>query len=188
MNFKVNKYNCFYGLLIIITITSCQPILKAPAAALMSTTLSTPKIDTINNYPLADYNLQVTDLDGIIVKMNNYRGKVIFLNFWATCCMPCVAELPSINKLYQEFKTEDIVFLLISNESIEKVKSYKQRKNYEVPFHIQNENSKIPTMYYSPGIPTTFIINKKGEIIKASSGAEDWDDKEFVETLKELVQ
>ncbi|MDG1476608.1 MAG: TlpA family protein disulfide reductase, partial [Vicingaceae bacterium] len=63
-----------------------------------------------------------------------------------------------------------------------------KRKNYEVPFYIQDENSKIPTMYYSPGIPTTFIINKKGEIIKASSGAEDWDDKEFIETLKELVQ
>ena len=169
---------------------NCQPVLKAPVAALMSTTLPTPEIDTVQseNYPTANYNLQVTDLDGNTVKMTNYRGKVIFLNFWATWCMPCVAELPSINKLYNQFKNEDIVFLLISRESPEKVKSYQQRKKYDVPFYIDDEHSNIPKMYFSQGIPTTFIINKKGKVIKASSGAEDWDDKEFVETLKSLVK
>lgn len=177
-------------ILIALIVTNCQPIFKAPAAAIMSTTLPTPKIDTslTNDYPIADYNLQVTDLDGNMVKMGDYRNKVVFLNFWATWCMPCVAELPSIDKLYHQFKNEDIVFLLISNENLEKVKNYKQRKNYDVPFYIQDEKSIIPDIYYSPGIPTTFIINKKGEIIKASSGAEDWDDKEFVETLRELVR
>lgn len=169
---------------------NCQPVLKAPVAALMSTTLPTPEIDTVQseNYPTANYNLQVTDLDGNTVKMTNYRGKVIFLNFWATWCMPCVAELPSINKLYNQFKNEDIVFLLISRESPEKVKSYQQRKKYDVPFYIDDEHSNIPKIYFSQGIPTTFIINKKGKVIKASSGAEDWDDKEFVETLKSLVK
>lgn len=169
---------------------SCQPILKAPAAAIMSTTLPTPEIDSLNtdNYPIADYNLQVTDMNGNLVKMSNYKNKVIFLNFWATWCMPCVAELPSINKLYNQFKNEDIVFLLISDENIEKVKNYKDRKKYDVPFFIQDENSIIPKIYFSPGIPTTFIINKKGEIIKASSGAEDWDDKEFIDIVQKLVQ
>tara|TARA_B100000809_G_C15112950_1_gene521311 strand:+ start:794 stop:1381 length:588 start_codon:yes stop_codon:yes gene_type:complete len=169
---------------------NCQPVLKAPVAALMSTTLPTPEIDTVQskNYPTADYNLQVTDLDGNTVNMRNYRGKVIFLNFWATWCMPCVAELPSINKLYNQFKNEDIVFLLISRENPEKVKNYQQRKKYDVPFYIDDEHSNIPKMYFSQGIPTTFIINKKGKVIKASSGAEDWDDKEFVETLKSLVK
>jgi len=175
---------------IALILTNCQPILKAPAAAIMSTTLPNPEIYAVQskNYPKAAYNLQVSDLDGNTVKMSAYRGKVIFLNFWATWCMPCVAELPSINKLYNQFKNEDIVFLLISNENIDKVKKYKQRKNYDVPFYINDENSNIPKMYYSRGIPTTFIINKKGQVIKASSGAEDWDDKEFIETVRELVQ
>jgi len=175
---------------IALILTNCQPILKAPFAALISATLPTPDIDTVQskNYPTADYNLQVTDLDENTVKMSNYRGKVIFLNFWATWCMPCVAELPSINKLYNQFKDKDIVFLLISNENIDKVKKYKQRKNYDVPFYINDENSNIAKMYYSRRIPTTFIINKKGQVIKASSGPEDWDDKEFVETVRELVQ
>jgi thiol-disulfide isomerase/thioredoxin len=185
-----NKVGYSTLVLFVLIMSNCQPILKAPAAAIMSTTLPTPQIDSVvnNNYPMADYNLQVTGLNGGLVKLNNYKGKVIFLNFWATWCMPCVSELPSINKLYKQFKNEDILFLLITNENIEKVKKYKQRKSYEVPFFIQDEKSIIPNIYYSPGIPTTFIINRKGEIIKASSGAEDWDDKEFVETLRELVR
>tara|TARA_B110000459_G_scaffold60210_1_gene67446 strand:+ start:1162 stop:1335 length:174 start_codon:yes stop_codon:yes gene_type:complete len=57
-----------------------------------------------------------------------------------------------------------------------------------VPFYINDENSNIPKMYYSRCIPSTFIINKKGQVIKAISGAEVWDEKEFVETVRELVQ
>ena len=166
----------------------CQ-VLKEPAAKVMSASLPTPEIDSSqNNLPKANFNLQVKGLDGNVIDMENYRGKVIFLNFWATWCMPCVAELPSINKLYSQFKEEEIAFLLISNEALEKVKNYHERKEYDVPFHIQDSTSNIPQMYHSPGIPTTFIINKEGRIIKASSGAEDWDDEAFVETLKEILK
>ena len=169
---------------------SCQPVLKAPAATIMSATLPTPQIDTtdsVEKLPIADFKLKVKDLDGNIINMEAYRGKVIFLNFWATWCMPCVAELPSINKLYKEFKGGNIAFLLISNEQIEKVKRYHERKGYEVPFHIIDADGIIPKQYYSRSIPTTFIINKEGRIVKATSGAEDWDDNEFVETLKKML-
>ncbi len=176
--------------LLLFSLSNCQPILKAPAATIYSATLPTPEIDTtnLNQYPKADFDLKVSDLEGNTLNMQDYKGKVIFLNFWATWCMPCVAELPSIEKLYIQFKEKDIEFLLISNEDPKQVRSYKHRKNYSLPFLIENEASEIPNMYNSPGIPTTFIINKKGEIIKASAGAEDWDDKEFVETLNRLIK
>ena len=170
-----------------ISLWQCQPILKAPAAAIMSTTLPTPSIDTAINYPRADFNLTIKNLDGELVKLSDYRGKVIFLNFWATWCMPCVAELPSINKLYAELKDENIEFLLISNEQLEKVKTYRTRKDYEIPFHIIDEDGQIPNIYFSPSIPTTFIINKKGEIIRKSFGAEDWDDEAFIKEIRELL-
>ncbi len=176
-------------ILLILGLWNCQPVLKAPAATIYSAALPTPEIDSTNidKYPMADFNLKVSDLNGKPIIMEDYRGKVIFLNFWATWCMPCVAELPSIDKLYNEFKDDNIVFLLISNEKSEKVKSYKTRKGYDVPFVIQDSTSKIPRMYYSRSIPTTFLINKEGKVVKASSGAEDWDDKEFVETLKKML-
>ncbi|NQX98333.1 MAG: TlpA family protein disulfide reductase [Flavobacteriales bacterium] len=179
----------YFLISLFLVLTNCQPVLKAPVATLYSATLSTPVIDSaqIKKYPMADFNLHVSDLDGNPINMENYRGKVIFLNFWATWCMPCVAELPSIDKLYKEFKNENIEFLLISNENPEKVQHYKTKKKYEVPFLIQSSTSQIPQMYYSPGIPTTFIINKEGQLIKASTGAEDWDDKEFITTLKKLL-
>jgi thiol-disulfide isomerase/thioredoxin len=183
---RINQYTLltllFFGL------WSCQ-IFKEPAAKLMSTTLPTPEVEVkkANNLPNADYALRVKDLEGNIINMEDYKGKVIFLNFWATWCMPCVAELPSINKLYLEFKNDDVAFLLISNEQAEKVKNYHTKKAYDVPFHIIDNDGIIPSLYEHQGIPTTFIINRDGKIVKASSGAEDWDDDEFIEAINEML-
>lgn len=176
-------------LLITVFLIQCQT-LKEPVAAIMRGSLPPPEIDSVeteSSLPLADYNLRVTDLEGKQINMEDYRGKVIFLNFWATWCLPCVAELPSINKLYLQFKEEDVKFLLISNESSDKVNRYHERKKYEVPFHLEDSTSFIPIMYHSRGIPTTFIISKEGKVVKASSGAEDWDDDEFVKALKKML-
>ena len=171
----------------IICLWKCQ-VFKEPAAVVMSTTLSTPEIEENedDNLTEADFNLLVKDLEGNLVDMNNYKGKVIFLNFWATWCMPCVAELPSIDKLYSQFKN-DVVFLLISNESFEKVKTYHSKKGFEVPFHVIDDSGKIPNLYYHESIPYTLIINKNGKIVKTSVGAEDWDDDDFIKELKELL-
>jgi len=165
----------------------CQ-VFKEPAATVMSATLNTPEIEEKedNKLPSADFNLRVKDLNGNMVNMEDYKGKVIFLNFWATWCMPCVAELPSINNLHNQFK-EKVIFLLISNEELAKVKSYHTKKNYDVPFQVIDAEGFIPQQYQHEGIPTTFIINKAGKIVKASSGAEDWDDDEFIETLKKML-
>jgi peroxiredoxin len=179
-----------YLSVIALTLWKCQPILKAPVAAIMSATLPTPEIDTTTNkhsFPKADFNLYVKDLKGKIINMSDYRGKVIFLNFWATWCMPCVAELPSINKMFLELKDENIAFLLISNEAIEKVKAYHSKKDYQIPFHIIDDEGNIPNIYFSPSIPTTFIINKEGNIIRKSFGAEDWDDAAFIDELRKLL-
>lgn len=170
---------------------NCQPILKAPVATVMSATLPNPEIESTKNEnesPLADFKLRVKDLEGNIINMADYKDKVIFLNFWATWCMPCVAELPSINKMYLSLKNKDIAFLLISNEQPEKVKHYHERKKYDVPFHIIDKDGFIPQQYYSRSIPTTFIINKKGRIVKSTVGPEDWDDEKFIETINALIE
>jgi thiol-disulfide isomerase/thioredoxin len=178
-----------YIFIIILSLIVWQcKLFKEPAAAVMSTTLGTPEIEEKEEDKLveADFNLVVRDLDGNLVKMSDYKGKVIFLNFWATWCMPCVAELPSIEKLHSQFG-DDIAFLLISNESIDKVRAYHEKKDYKVPFHVIDDDGKIPNLFYYESIPTTHIINKNGKIVKSSSGAEDWDDDDFIEELKKLL-
>jgi len=173
-------------LALFITLWKCQ-VFKEPAAKVMSATLPTPEIEEeADNLVDADFNLQVRGLDGEMVNMEDYRGKVIFLNFWATWCMPCVAELPSIDNLHAQFK-DDVAFLLISNESLEKVKSYHTKKEYNVPFQVVDEQSTIPKLYYHESIPYTLLINKEGKIVKSSFGAEDWDDDDFIEELKTLL-
>lgn len=172
---------------LLFSLFKCQ-LFKEPAAKVMSTTLPTPEIkDEQQDLVDADFNLQVKNLAGETVNMLDYKGKVIFLNFWATWCMPCVAELPSINKLYEQFK-DDVAFLLISNESLEKVKSYHSKKGYDVPFHVSDESSTVPRLYYHESIPYTLIINKEGKIVKSSLGAEDWDDKEFIAEVEQLLK
>lgn len=193
---KVNKLTSKLAFLYLAFFISCQ-VLKEPAGKIMSSSLPAPELETASsevtetiakpNYPLADYNLKVKNLDGSYVNLAEHKGKVIFLNFWATWCLPCVAELPGINKMYNQLKDENIVFLLISNESTEKVAKYKERKKFDVPFHIIDSTGYIPRMYQSPSIPTTFLINKNGEIIRASAGAENWDDEAFITELKKLL-
>ena len=182
---KIIYYTVFIILFLILW--KCQ-VFKEPAAAVMSTTLGTPEIEEAeeDKLPDADFNLTVKDLDGNLINMKDYKGKVIFLNFWATWCMPCVAELPSINNLFNQFK-DDVVFLLISNESLEKVKSYHTKKEYKVPFHIIDNEGKIPNLYYHESIPYTVLINKNGKIIKTTVGAEDWDDEDFIIELKKMI-
>ena len=182
----------FYSVLIVLvlSLSNCQPVLKAPAAAIMSTVLPTPEIDTTinqNRYPETDFSLRVKDLNGNTVNMSDYKGKVIFLNFWATWCMPCVAELPSINKLYLELKDENIIFLLISNEDPDKVRRYQTKKGYQIPFQISDNDGHIPDLFYSRSIPTTFIINKEGRVIRKSLGPENWNDDEFILELRKLL-
>ena len=101
--------------------------------------------------------------------------------------MPCVAELPSINKLYLELKNENIEFLLISNEPVKKLKEYHLKKDYQVPFHIIDNEGNIPDIFFSQSIPTTFLINKEGIIIRKSMGAEDWNDEDFIESIRKIL-
>lgn len=183
---KIIQYIVLFTISLVIW--KCQ-LFKEPFAAIMSKTLPSPIINSSNteNFPLADFNLNVKDLEGNIIKMSDYKGKVIFLNFWATWCMPCVAELPSINNLYKELKDENIAFLLISNEQLEKVKDYHSKKDYQVPFHTIDNEGNIPHTFSTQSIPTTFIINKEGKIIRKSMGAKDWNDPQFIKDIRKLL-
>lgn len=165
---------------------SCQ-VLKEPAAGIMRMTL--PEVtqeERSSNLPKADYQLRVKDMDDNIISMEAYRGKVIFLNFWATWCMPCVAELPNINKLYEKYSNE-VAFLLISDEPLEKVKKYHQRKKLSVPFYVIDQMGYVPAMYHHSALPTTFIINKQGELVRASSGAENWNSDTAIQLFDQLL-
>ena len=134
--------------------------------------------------PEADYSLQVRNREGKLVKMEDLKGKVIFLNFWATWCPPCIAEMPGIDALSQNMEKEKVVFLMVSlDKSFEKAKAFRNRKNFS--FDVHELAGDLPGMYQSQAIPTTFVISAEGKLVFSHKGMADYNTQEFQEFLME---
>lgn len=135
--------------------------------------------------PKASFKMELINSQGEKVNMEQFRGKVIFINLWATWCPPCIAEMPGINNLYNKVQGEDVVFLMISlDKDFNKAKRFNEKKGFD--FEIYQVNGGIPEMYYSQSIPTTFLINANGELALTHTGMADYDTAEFQEYLKSL--
>jgi peroxiredoxin len=116
----------------------------------------------------------LNDLNGKKVTLSQLRGKVVILNFWSIWCGPCLAEMPSLNKLYLEFKDRGLVVIAVAEDPAEKpVKSYIQDKNIEYTI-LMDKDKKVYFKYSLFGIPVTFLIDKKGMIAEKFIGERDW--------------
>lgn len=132
-----------------------------------------------------DFTLKT--LKGGTVNLKDYRGRLIFLNFWATWCGPCRAEMPSMQRLWEEFKEEDFVILAINiQEESKLVSSFMNERGLSFPV-LLDEKGKVARSYGIRGIPTTFFLNPEGEIIGKAVGARDWDSEESFQLIEELL-
>jgi thiol-disulfide isomerase/thioredoxin len=123
---------------------------------------------------------KLTDSSGAIYTLNDFSGKPVFINFWATWCPPCRAEMPSILELMK--KTGDnATFIFITNESPEKVEPFLKKQGWDLPVYYPAENA--PKVFQAKSLPTTVVISKNGEIIHRSEGMRDWDNDKAVELL-----
>lgn len=134
-----------------------------------------------------DYYWELININGNKVNLKDYQGKVIFLNLWATWCPPCVGEMPGIQELYDTFKdNEDVVFLLVSNESTEKVNTFIEKKSYTFPVYTTEYQS--PKVFLSQSIPTTFVISKDGKIKIKETGAVNWGGSKMESIINDLIK
>jgi len=116
---------------------------------------------------------------------SNVRDDVVFLNFWATWCPPCVAELPEIEKLYEKWG-DKVVFMLATTESPEVVKAFMDKHGYVLPvFYIGTEP---PRKLAHSSLPTTFIIAQDGTIVTRKKGATNWDSRATEKIFEELLK
>lgn len=133
---------------------------------------------------LADYDLVLEDLQGNTLDLADLKGKPIFLNFWATWCPPCIAEMPDINKLYQSVNKE-VHFAIISlDEDREKAKAFAKRKDFDFPIYFPK--SRLPKVYESTTIPTTYVIDTKGHIVISQRGMAKYSSDAFITYLRGL--
>src|SRR5690606_32895049 len=117
--------------------------------------------------------------DGDVIELSDQKGKVVFINFWATWCPPCIAEMPSINKLHSEMKGNDkIEFMMVDvDNNRSKSEKFMKKRNFDLP--VFTPASSIPTSYMSGAIPTTLVLNKYGKVVFKHEGMGDFSNEEF---------
>lgn len=123
---------------------------------------------------------------GEVVTLADFKGKVVFINFWATWCPPCIAEMPSIQILHDKFKDDsDVVILTVEIESKkEKAKQFMKRKKLTLPVYYPNSN--LPIVLFDGTLPTTVILDKEGNIAHKTLGMADYSGNDIVDFLKEI--
>jgi peroxiredoxin len=134
-----------------------------------------------------DFSLK--DLTGKKVEIKDYKGKIVFLNFWATWCGPCKEEMPSLEVLHEKSKGEKFVLLTISvdYEGLKVVHGFLDKHSYTFPV-LLDPNGETLDLFEVKGIPTTFIIDKKGRVIGRAIGPRDWKSPEVFSLINLLVE
>ncbi|MDR1099504.1 MAG: TlpA family protein disulfide reductase [Treponema sp.] len=126
-------------------------------------------------------------LDGTQARLSGLRGKVVFLNFWATWCPPCLAEMPSIEALYRHFQGKDLEFLAVDiQEAEDEVAAFMKEQRLSFPAALDS-TGRISAEYGIRGIPATFIIDREGGVIAAVTGSRDWNTAEVIAALETLI-
>lgn len=132
-----------------------------------------PLPDTIEILGRAEYDWALESLDGEAFTLERFRGRVLFLNFWATWCRPCVQELGSIARLAGSLEGTDVVFLLVSPEKADHVRSFLRRHGVDVPAAV--EDRRMPPAFGLRAVPSTWVVDREGNIVLQHRGAAEWD-------------
>ena len=131
--------------------------------------------------------IQLKDVFGNTVSLSDFRGNVVFLNFWATWCPPCVIEMPSMQKLHRRFKDKNFVMVAInSQETDAQVKSFLNK--YKLSFTaLLDSSGEVGTWFDVNAFPTTFVVDKEGRIIGRALGPREWDSQASVALFDYLI-
>ncbi|MEX0720521.1 MAG: TlpA disulfide reductase family protein [Balneolaceae bacterium] len=127
----------------------------------------------------AYFDMPMVSLGGEYSSLEEFQGKTIFLNFWATWCPPCIAEMPNIQDLYDDISSEqNIQFVMLSlDEDPQNVQDFIHRKGFTFPVFILN--GRKPGVYNSSVVPTTYVISPEGEIVMEHAGMAKYNTESF---------
>jgi peroxiredoxin len=137
--------------------------------------------------PAPDFTLP--GLDGQMVSLADYRGKVVLLNIWATWCPPCVDEMPSMEKLYQTLKAEGFEILAVSMDEsgARAVAPFMKKHKLNFPA-LTDTKGALKSLYQTTGVPESFIIDKDGVIVEKIIGPRDWASPGAIISFRNLIQ
>lgn len=180
---KLNNFIMMTGLAVL-TLAACnnnekqadEPAVAPPATSTETTPPATPAVSVLPSF-------KMTNEQGQPVTLESLKGKKVVMNIWASWCPPCRAEMPSIQNLYKKTDKEKVAFVLLSvDDQMEDAAAFKKKQNLNMPIFFPGE--QLPLLFNVQAIPSTFIFNEKGELIKKMEGMDDYDTQEYVDLLK----
>ena len=159
------------AILLIIGVVSCKEKVKNQP-------------DILNQADSETNKVKLTDLNNKPIDLGQYRGKTLFINFWATWCKPCLLEMPSIEKAQGILKNKNIVFLFASDESSEEIERFKAGHDYDFNY-VRYEN---PEELNITGLPTTFIFSPQGKLVFSETGYQQWDNQNNINKILKIAE
>lgn len=117
------------------------------------------------------------------IPFQSFDGEVVVINYWATWCPPCIAEMPNFQNVYEEYGNR-VKFLFLTTDSKEITDKFLEKNGYSFPVFVYNQ---LPAPLNHNSIPTSFVLNRKSEIVFSHTGAYKWDSDSFKEFLEKLI-
>lgn len=133
---------------------------------------------------ISNFNWNLVDDEGKQINFQQMEGEVVLINFWATWCPPCIAEMPSLQELYADYGKR-IKFLFVANDQPQKVSSFLKENGYNLPVYYAK--SEVPKELYSRSIPATFLIDDQGNIVMKEIGSSNWNSQDVRKQIDELI-
>lgn len=159
---------------------------KEVSAFMVRQTLLSPRASSNTTFLSDDdWSFRVVDNNGKVVELSELKGAPIFVNYWATWCPPCIAEMPSIQNLYDNYN-EKVHFLFVNNEDPAVVRSFMDKHNYDLPLH--NIVGRTPDLFETSTLPTTIVISPKGRVVLYKTGAARWDSNKMFKMMDEMIE
>ena len=141
--------------------------------------------DDSSQVTITAFDYALRDLSNKKVTARIGDGRITFLSFWATWCAPCVAEMPSIDALYRDYK-DQVDFVLVTRENPEVVQRFLDKKDLNLP--IYRPMAEVPEPLFSKTLPTNYLIDAEGAIVISEKGAADWNSKKVRDVLDGLIE
>ncbi len=132
------------------------------------------------------HNLPLVTLDGKAVNLSELKGKVVFVNLWASWCPPCRAEMPGIEALYKKVDHSKVAFVMLSlDDDAAKARKFIKAQGYSFPVYLRTAD--LPAPFDSQSIPSTVILGPDGQVAARHDGMAEYDTPEFKASLEKLA-
>tara|TARA_R110001583_G_scaffold150071_2_gene302135 strand:+ start:496 stop:1059 length:564 start_codon:yes stop_codon:yes gene_type:complete len=148
--------------------------------------LFSPSIESIEDQiTLKSYDWKLKDENGAVFNFETTKGKIVFINYWATWCPPCIAEMPSIQALYNDYH-DKVEFVFVTTDTYSEIDVFLKKHHYS--FKVYRPLSNDAGLFDVPSIPRTFLIDKQGNIVIDESGAANWNSVKVRATIDALLK